>query len=149
MNKYPPPANHGPDAVHIMQTTLQTAHLYRLNGDYNPLHASPEAGKTLGYGGIIIHGLFSWNVAAQVVLQHYGHGDGKVLRDFEAQFTSPVFPGDTLNIQLWDMGLIEESVDINEDSRINEIRFSVKVGSRTVLANGRALLESKQKNAKL
>jgi peroxisomal enoyl-CoA hydratase 2 len=149
INEYPPPASRTPDTVRILQTTLETAHLYRLNGDYNPLHASPEAGKRLGYGGIIIHGLFSWNVAAQVVLQHYGRSNGKALRDFEARFTSPVCPGDTLNIQLWDMGLVEGSTGIDEDCCLNEIRFNIKVGNRTVLSNGRALLETRQNSAKL
>lgn len=149
MNEYLPPDDRQPDAVHTLQTTLETAHLYRLNGDYNPLHASPEAGKMLGYGGIIIHGLFSWNVAAKVVLQHYGHSNGKVLRDFEARFTSPVCPGDKLNIQLWDMGLAERSADTDENCHLNEVRFNVQVGDRVVLSNGRALLETTRSNAKL
>jgi acyl dehydratase len=43
MAEYQPPSDREPDAVQKLKTTLETAHLYRLNGDYNPLHASPEA----------------------------------------------------------------------------------------------------------
>ncbi|BDD61903.1 hypothetical protein MAP00_006922 [Monascus purpureus] len=143
---------------HVMesfQTTGETAHLYRLNGDYNPLHASPDVGKALGYGDIIIHGLFSWNVVAQVVLRHYGEKrkDGKsYLLSFEARFASPVKPGDKLDISLWDMGLWgnEQLLEWNQQQqkekvkiggKIREIRFLVKVGDRIVLSDGRALLE--------
>lgn len=126
-----------------------------LNGDYNPLHASPDVGKALGYGDIIIHGLFSWNVVAQVVLRHYGEKrkDGKsYLLSFEARFASPVKPGDKLDISLWDMGLWgnEQLLEWNQQQqkekvkiggKIREIRFLVKVGDRIVLSDGRALLE--------
>jgi hypothetical protein len=56
---YPPPEGVKPDVIHEHVTTAETAHLYRLNGDYNPLHATPEPGKAMGFGGAIMHGLYS------------------------------------------------------------------------------------------
>lgn len=121
-----------------------------LNGDYNPLHASPEAGKGLGYQGIIIHGLFSWNVVAQTVMKHYAE---TTLISFEARFASPVKPMDKLDISLWDMGLLDpqqlsewnreqKREDVNVlQSRVREIRFLVKVAETVVLTDGRALLD--------
>ncbi|PGH13040.1 hypothetical protein AJ79_03877 [Helicocarpus griseus UAMH5409] len=140
--RYPPPSpSRHPDAASIFQTNEETAHLYRLNGDYNPLHATPEPGQALGYGGIIMHGLFSWNVAAQTVLSRFGKNEAKNLRDFEARFAAPVKPGDKLDILMWDMGL-SEKVDIGRGSdRLREIRFVVKVGETVVLSDGRALLD--------
>lgn len=131
---------------------------HRLNGDYNPLHASPDAGKKLGYDSIIIHGLFSWNVVAQVVMKHYGEkvtqkkGGGSSLIGFEARFASPVKPMDKLDISLWDIGLWndeavsewnqqQEEEKAKTKRKIREIRFIVKVGDRIVLSDGRALLE--------
>lgn len=129
-----------------------------MNGDYNPLHASPDAGKSLGYDGIIIHGLFTWNVVAQVVLKHYHGGKPKSdvnsskLLSFEARFASPIKPLDKLDISLWDMGLLSGS-DVAEWNReqeeegtrtegfIREVQFVVRVGDRVVLSDGRALLE--------
>lgn len=113
-----------------------------LNGDYNPLHASPEAGKALGYGGIIMHGLFSWNVAAQTVLEHYGNGNGANFRDFEAKFMAPVKPGDRLEIRMWDLGKFNGEIEELEDKRekLKEIRFQVTVKGKVVLGDGRALL---------
>lgn len=53
---YPPPENKSPDVTFVNQTTNETALLYRLNGDYNPLHAELEPGIKMGFGGPIIHG---------------------------------------------------------------------------------------------
>jgi hypothetical protein len=36
---------------------------YRLNGDYNPLHATPEPGQKMGFGGAIMSVLFSYKKA--------------------------------------------------------------------------------------
>jgi hypothetical protein len=47
------------------------------------------------------------------------------------------------------MGLVEEHTDMYEDYYLYEIRFNVKVSSRLVLSDGRALLEITQKKAKL
>ncbi|TVY92549.1 Enoyl-CoA hydratase, peroxisomal, partial [Lachnellula willkommii] len=53
---FPPPEGRKPDVVVSHQTTAESALLYRLNGDYNPLHATPEPGQKMGFGGTIMHG---------------------------------------------------------------------------------------------
>jgi len=51
-----PAPNRKPDH-NLRHEIPRTAHLlYRLNGDYNPLHADDEAGKTAGFDGVIMHG---------------------------------------------------------------------------------------------
>ncbi|KAL9077459.1 MAG: hypothetical protein Q9161_000304 [Pseudevernia consocians] len=101
---YPPPEGKNPDAVHTLQTTKESAHLYRLNGDYNPLHATPEPGQKMGFGGAIMHGLFSWNSACHGLLQMFGGSDPARLREFQARFAAPVKPGDKLITEAWRMG---------------------------------------------
>ncbi|PYH88215.1 trimethyllysine dioxygenase TmlH [Aspergillus ellipticus CBS 707.79] len=103
---YAPPEGRKPDAVHTIQSTMETAHLYRLNGDYNPLHATPEPGAKMGFGGIIIHGLFSWNSAAHGILRELGGSDPKNLKEFQARFASPVRPGDKLTTEIWRTGTL-------------------------------------------
>ena len=93
---YPPPEGKRPDAVHTLQTDGQTAHLYRLNGDYNPLHATPEPGQRMGFGGAIMHGLFSWNAACHGLLLTLGNSDPANIREYQARFAAPVRPGDKL-----------------------------------------------------
>lgn len=132
---YAPPANKKPDAVYTLQTNAETAHLYRLNGDYNPLHADPEPGKEMGFGGTIMHGLFSWNSSAHGLLQCLGGSDPKNLKEYQARFASPVKPGDKLITEMWRMG--------NPDKDgFEEVRFTVRVdGGKQVLSNGRAIVK--------
>ncbi|KAF2843103.1 Thioesterase/thiol ester dehydrase-isomerase [Patellaria atrata CBS 101060] len=104
---YPPPKDKSPDATYTLQTTDETALLYRLNGDYNPLHADPAPGRKMGFGGPIVHGLCSWNVAAHAVLRALGGGDPENLREHGARFASPVKPGDKLEVQMWVGGRVE------------------------------------------
>ncbi|KAL4913342.1 HotDog domain-containing protein [Aspergillus aurantiobrunneus] len=138
---YQPPQKK-PDAVRELQTTAETAQLYRLNGDYNPLHATPEPGQKMGFGGVIIHGLYSWNATAHVVLEAVGGSDPRNFREFQARFASPVKPGDKLVTEIWRTG---ELVDGFE-----EIRFVTKnQKGQVVLSNGRALIRVPTKDAKL
>jgi hypothetical protein len=106
----------------------------RLNGDYNPLHATPEPGQKMGFGGAIMHGLSSWNFAAHGILKEIGGSDPKNIKEFQARFASPVKPGDKLVTQIWRTG---ESKDGFE-----EIRFITSVeGGKVCLSNGRALVK--------
>lgn len=132
------PKDRKPDAVNTLQTTAETAHLYRLNGDYNPLHATPEPGAKMGFGGAIMHGLFSWNVAARGVLREFGGSDPRNMKEFQARFAAPVKPGDKLVQEIWRMGNVEDGFE--------EVRFTVRVeGGKVVLNNGRALVKIAEK----
>jgi acyl dehydratase len=131
---YPPPEGKNPDAIHVIQTSMETAHLYRLNGDYNPLHATPEPGKKMGFGGVIIHGLFSWNSAAHGVLRELGGSDPANMKEFQARFASPVRPGDKLTTEIWRMGNAQAD-------GFEEVRFVTKnQDGKVVLSNGRVLI---------
>lgn len=107
---------------------------YRLNGDYNPLHATPEPGQKMGFGGPIMHGLSSWNFTAHALLKAMGGSDPKNIKEFSCRFASPVKPGDKLIIEIWKTGDITEGWE--------EIRFVTKVeGGKVCLSNGRALMK--------
>ena len=82
----------------------------------------------MGFGGPIIHGLFSWNTAAHAVLQRFGGSRPENLKEFQARFAAPVKPGDKLITEMWKVGG-------------DEVRFIVRVeGGKTVLTNGRAVV---------
>lgn len=139
---YPPPQGKKPDAVHVVQTTAETPLLYRLNGDYNPLHATPEPGQKMGFGGVIIHGLFSWNTAAHGILRELGGSDPKNLKEFQARFASPVLPGDKLTTEIWRTGNMEDGFE--------EVRFLTSNSrGKVVLSNGRCLLKVTGPTSKL
>ena len=106
----------------------------RLNGDYNPLHATPEPGQKMGFGGAIMHGLFSWNTAAHALLKHLGGSDPANIKEFSARFASPVRPGDKLVTQMWRTGEVKDGWE--------EVRFVTSVaGGKVCLSNGRALMK--------
>lgn len=52
---FPVPEGKAPDAVFENPTNDETAALYRLNGDYNPLHIDPKPGKVSGQEYCIYH----------------------------------------------------------------------------------------------
>lgn len=132
---YPPPTGAVSDAVHEQQLTNEAALLYRLNGDYNPLHATPEPGAKMGFGGVIMHGLYSWNAAAHALLQKLGGSDPKNLKNFQARFASPVKPGAKLVTKIW------RTKEVDADGW-EEIRFVVELGDgKVVLSNGRASMK--------
>jgi acyl dehydratase len=139
---YPPPEGRKPDATHEVQTTAETPLLYRLNGDYNPLHATPEPGQQMGFGGTIIHGLFSWNSAAHAILKAFGGSNPNNFREFQARFASPVKPGDRLTTEMWRVGDVTDGFE--------EIRFVTKNDKgKVVLSNGRALIKVAKSGSKL
>jgi peroxisomal enoyl-CoA hydratase 2 len=132
---YPPPEGKKPDVVYEHPISLEAAHLYRLNGDYNPLHATPEPGKAMGFGGTIMHGLYSWNTTCHALLKLLGGSDPANIREYAARFASPVKPGNTLVTQIWRTG--DKDANGWED-----IRFVTSVkGGKVCLSNGRAKMK--------
>lgn len=114
-----------------------------LNGDYNPLHATPEPGQKMGFGGIIIHGLFSWNSACHGILRELGGSNPDNIKEFQARFASPVRPGDKLTTEIWRMGNVQAD-------GFEEIRFTTKNQTgKVVLSNGRCLLKVVGQKSKL
>jgi len=142
---YPPPRDRKPDATFVFQTSPSQALVYRLNGDYNPLHADPTVGAKMGFPGVILHGLCTWNIVAHGVLKTFGKSDALRLKGFQARFAAPVLPGDKLITEMWVTGKKEGS---NE-----EVVFQTRIdGGKVVLSNGRALLskiESGKPSSKL
>ena len=78
--------------------------LYRLSGDYNPLHADPDFASRVGFDRPILHGLCTYGFAGRAVVAEACGGDPDKLAMLRGQFSNPVFPGDTLIIRGWDEG---------------------------------------------
>jgi acyl dehydratase len=115
-----------PDRVVDIPISTQAALLYRLNGDYNPLHADPVIAKKAGFEAPILHGLASYGIAARAVLKALDNGDASELRSFGLRFSAPVYPGETIRTDVW------------KDGNIVSFRASVVERDMTVLKNGRA-----------
>ena len=134
---YPPPANTPPTATIEIPTNKEIALLYRLNGDYNPLHASPEFAQKNGFKQPILHGLASWNMTAAALLRTFCNSDPANLKEYQARFSSPVLPGNTLVVEIWKTGKKE-----GEGFEEVILRVKVKETDKVVLSNGRAVIKS-------
>jgi acyl dehydratase len=90
-----------PDLVCDLATLPQAALIYRLSGDYNPLHADPEVAKAAGFPRPILHGLCSFGVAGHALLRTLCGYDPAKLKRVDGRFSSPVFPGETIRTEIW------------------------------------------------
>lgn len=118
----------GVDAFVDIQTLKQSALLYRLSGDYNPLHADPDLAAKVGFAAPILHGLASYGIAARGVLAACGVTDANRLQTFNLRFSKPVYPGDTIRTEVW------------KDQGVVSFRSSVLERNEIVLNNGKAVI---------
>lgn len=82
------------------QVSPEQALLYRLSGDANPLHIDPAVAKLFGFDkGPILHGLATYGFAARALIASVFGGDPARLGVFHGQFRKPVWPGDVLRTE--------------------------------------------------
>lgn len=79
----------------------QAALIYRLSGDYNPLHCDPVFAAKAGFPRPILQGLCTFGLAGFVVLRSCLDYDPSALKGLAAKFSSPVFPGETIRTEVW------------------------------------------------
>jgi acyl dehydratase len=101
----PPPPHpipeRAPEAVYDLVTLPQAALIYRLSGDYNPLHADPAVARTAGFSRPILHGMCVMGVACHAVLRTLLGYDATAIRSMRVRFTAPAMPGETIRTELW------------------------------------------------
>jgi acyl dehydratase len=115
-----------PDHVCDLTTRPETALIYRLSGDPNPLHVDPAVAKAAGFPRPILHGLATFGVAGHAILKTLCGCDPARLTAIAGRFSAPVFPGETIRTELWRDGAV--------------VSFRARVVERDVIAlnNGRA-----------
>lgn len=95
-----PPAG-GPDHTVERATREDQALLYRLSGDWNPLHADPEFARLAGFDRPILHGLCSYGIVLKAVVDTVLGGDAARVRAYETRFAGVFYPGETLRVRMW------------------------------------------------
>jgi len=123
----PHPLPEGPSEAHFDWTLgRHAALLYRLNGDWNPVHADPAVAARGGFSQPILHGLASYGVAGWSLAQLLCGGDAARITRLDLRFTAPVYPGETLRTEIWRL-----------DQRAAAFRVRVPERDLVVLNNGR------------
>ena len=117
-----------PDRSIDISTRADQALIYRLCGDRNPLHSDPEFAKRAGFPRPILHGMCTYGITCRGILQTYADYDPTAFKRHVARFSSPVYPGETVTLEMWQDGDV--------------ISFEAKVKSRgvTVIKNGMTVL---------
>jgi len=122
------PAPEGkPDDTVTYLTRPDQALLYRLSGDRNPLHSDPAYARRAGFDRPILHGLCTYGFAGRALLHAAAGGDPDRLRAVHARFAAPVYPGDTLHVDLWSIP--------------GGAHFAVRTDSGPVVLTGRARID--------
>lgn len=90
-----------PDVSVQRPTMVQQALLYRLCGDKNPMHSDPAISKLGGFDVPLLHGLCTYGIALKAAVDEVLDGDVTRVAKYSTRFAQPVFPGDTLQVDMW------------------------------------------------
>ncbi|WAP55698.1 MaoC/PaaZ C-terminal domain-containing protein [Streptomyces sp. S465] len=96
-----PPPDRAPDRTVERTIREDQALLYRLSGDWNPLHADPEFAKAAGFDKPILHGLCSYGIVLKAVVDTALDGDVTRVRSYTTRFAGVAYPGETLRVRMW------------------------------------------------
>jgi acyl dehydratase len=117
-----------PDIVLDLKTLPQAALIYRLSGDYNPLHADPAVATAAGFERPILHGLCTFGVAGRAILRACCDNEPARLKEMHLRFSAPVYPGETISTEMW------------RDGKTISFRARTLPRDVVVLNNGRAVV---------
>jgi acyl dehydratase len=91
-----------PNRIVNIRTLPQSALVYRLSGDLNPIHADPAAATRAGFPGPILHGLCSMGIAVRGLIESVADGEPERLAAVAVRFSQPVMPGETISLEIFD-----------------------------------------------
>lgn len=96
----PPLPERAPDRSVDIRTAPGQALIYRLSGDWNPLHADPEVARQAGFSAPILHGLCANGIACRALLSMYCDNDVSRFASMFVRFSRPIVPGDTIRLEI-------------------------------------------------
>lgn len=82
-------------------TQPSQALIYRLSGDYNPLHSDPMVAKVAGFSRPILHGLCTLGFSIRAITKCICRGDPDKIKSISGRFLLHVYPGETLITEMW------------------------------------------------
>ena len=116
-----------PDRIVDLPTRPETALLYRLSADLNPIHVESGIARSAGFPRPILHGLATFGVVGHAILKAICGYANDQLRSMSGRFIKPVFPGESIRTEIWVEG--------------NDLTFQATALERNVVVlNGRAAI---------
>ncbi|MBO1016696.1 MaoC family dehydratase N-terminal domain-containing protein [Achromobacter sp. SD115] len=99
-----------PDWTVRVHTRPEQALVYRLNGDYNPLHSDPTIARAAGFPRPILHGLCTFGMVSHAVARQLLPETPGAVRSVSLRFSGPMYPGETLRVDVWRDGSFRATV---------------------------------------
>jgi acyl dehydratase len=136
------PAHDFPEDARSKQVGTYTIHVdddqtfrYRdASGDEMPIHLDDAVAKSVGLPGIIAHGLCTMAMCSQAVIAIAADGDPSRLKRLAVRFASNVFPGNDVDVAVFDAGTTE--------SGLRSYAFEATSAGAVVVKNGWAEVEA-------
>ena len=97
-----PAPDRASDLLLEIPTLRQQALLYRLTGDWNPLHADPATARRAGYDRPVLHGLCTFGIAVKAVTDRLMDAEASAVAACRTRFAGVFHPGETLRLRVWD-----------------------------------------------
>jgi acyl dehydratase len=98
------PPTERPDHVVPVVVRPEQALLYRLNGDRNPLHSDPAFAARGGFDRPILHGMCTFGFTCRALVATVADGRPSAITSMGGRFSSPVWPGEELAVEVWQEG---------------------------------------------
>ena len=112
------PPEREPDHSVTLQTREDQALTYRLSGDRNPLHSDPKFAEMAGFPKPILHGLCTFGFTGRALLAELCDDDPARFKAINGRFSSPVFPGEALTVNMWVAGQSAQFQTTGDDGRV-------------------------------
>jgi len=106
-----------PDLTCVLPSFAQSALIYRLSGDHNPLHADIRVAQSVGFERPILHGLCTFGMVGHAVLRELCAYDPSRLKKLKLRFSSPLYPGERLKTSFWKLGCGRAAIQCQSEER--------------------------------
>lgn len=93
-----------PDITCVLPTFAQSALIYGLSGDDNPLHADIRVAQGVGFDRPVLQGLCTFGIAGHAALRVFCHYEPARLKKLRGRFIAPLYPGESLRTAFWKYG---------------------------------------------
>lgn len=121
------PPNREPDKIITETVPVGQGLLYRLSGDWNPLHVDPSFAEAFGFEKPILHGMCTYGYCGRHVTKAFCNNDPRYIKSIKVRFAESVFPGETLETQMWKEG--------------SKVIFETRIKDRNLMAIKNAAVE--------